>query len=316
MRNRLAFRFSRKPKRDSDVLHEVRQKDSQQNQPETRTGTGSNRTPEKTVRYTSFPVSDSLATWISGFFHWRGPAPERILPNGRLDLLFSLDGEPIDFGRAGAEASVRTALYGELRQSLTGPGSVEVDLFGVTLFPWTVEIITGTPASDLDGAVLPLKRVGGLDSEPVRSMLAGCTSDIERIRRMEDLLWGMLPTPGEAELFFYRQWVSIWISRGSQPGGETASGTDSSGKMLDRMFQRQAGMTIGQLARLARFHAFLQRLESGQKIAALARELGYYDQAHLTRECREFAGLPPRQLHVQLSTGSRVFRRDFRASDR
>lgn len=269
----------------------------------------------KTVRYAFFPVSDPLATWISGFFHWTGPAPERILPNGRLDLLFSLDGEPIDPGRAGAEASARTALYGELRQSLTGPGSEEVDLFGVTLFPWTVEVITETRACDLDKPVLPLKRVGGLEAEAIRAMLAGCTSDIERVRRMEDLLWGMLPTPGETELSFYRQWMTLWGSRGSQADPVTAPGSESPGRTPDKVFERQAGMTIGQLARLARFHAFLQRLESGQKIAALARELGYYDQAHLTRECREFAGLPPRQLHVQLSAGT-VFMRDFGSSAR
>ncbi|MBW3670696.1 MAG: helix-turn-helix domain-containing protein [Acidobacteria bacterium] len=272
-------------------------------EPETRTGTGSYTTPAKMLRY-ALPVADHLAPWISGFFRFTGVGTELILPNGRLDLLFSLDDEPIDPPRAEAEIPVRTALYGELRRSLIRPGSAEVDLFGVTLFPWAVEIITGIRACDLDGPVLPLQRVGRFDSEPVRSMLSDCTSDIERVRRMEDLLSGILPKPGETELSSYTQWMAIWTRRGRLPDGEAA---------LDKMFQRQAGMTTSQLARLARFHALLQRLESGQKIAALARELGYYDQAHLTRECREFAGLPPRQLHVQLSQGT-VFRRDFGAA--
>lgn len=262
------------------------------------------------VRYEGFPVSDHLKHWVCGFFHWSGSPPERILPNGQIDLLFSINGEPIDSNEVRVDRQVRTVLYGELRQPLTGMGGMDVDIFGVSLFPWAAEVIAGMCARDLDGKVLPLQSVGQVDCERIRMMLSDCVSDLERIRLMEEILSRLLPAAGETENTLYRHWIDVW-RRGGQDAAAGELDADSVAQMkFERMFHRQVGMTVRQFSRLARFHAFLRRLEGGEKISTLAQDIGYYDQAHLTRECRDFAGIPPRQLHVQLASGARVFRRD------
>ena len=50
-----------------------------------------------------------------------------------------------------------------------------------------------------------------------------------------------------------------------------------------------------QLARLTRFQAAIARLARSPEVrwADLAADLGFYDQAHLIREFRSFAGLTP-----------------------
>jgi len=54
------------------------------------------------------------------------------------------------------------------------------------------------------------------------------------------------------------------------------------------------------LARVLRFHRFLTSAaevpQSPAPLAALAWAASYADQAHMTHECRELAGLTPREL--------------------
>lgn len=265
-------------------------------------------TAEGTVHYERFPVSDHLRHWICGFFRWSGPPPERILPNGQIDLLFAINDQPIDPNGVRVERHVRTLLYGELRQPLTGLGRGNVDVFGVALFPWAAEFLAGMCARDLDGSILPLNKIGAVDSEPVRAMLTECPNDLQRIRLMEDLFSRTLPRSSEVEETLYLHWVEVWSRGGGDVSGEER--TQAGRSTFEKMFHRKAGMTLRQFSRLARFHAFLNRLESGEKISTLARDTGYYDQAHLTRECRDFSGVPPRELHVQLASGTSVLKRE------
>ncbi len=260
------------------------------------------------VRYEDFPVSGHLKQWVCGFFHWSGASPERILPNGQADLLFSLNGEPIDSNESRVDRRVRTVLYGELRQPLSGLGHGEVDIFGVSLFPWAAEVLAGICVRDLEGKVLPLQSLGQVDCERIRAMLTDCVSDLERIRLMEEILSRLLPAAGVMEKRLHEHWMELWRRAGQEPFGEDDGSAEQA--KFQRVFHRQVGMTVRQFSRLARFHAFLRRLEGGEKISTLAQDIGYYDQAHLTRECRDFAGIPPRQLHVQLASGHTIFRRD------
>jgi methylphosphotriester-DNA--protein-cysteine methyltransferase len=51
------------------------------------------------------------------------------------------------------------------------------------------------------------------------------------------------------------------------------------------------------LARVLRFRRFVSRIDAGATdLAGLAAETGYADQAHLTRESRQLAGLTPAAL--------------------
>lgn len=266
-------------------------------------------TESRPVHFERFPPSDYLRHWISGFFRWSGPTPERILPNAQFDLVFSVGEEPIDPDEVRVPREVRALLYCELRQPLSDLGNEVVDLFGISLYPWSSEAIEGRCARDLNGKVVPLRRIGQIECERIRAMLAECRSDFERVRMAEEVFSRILPEPGKVELALYEQWMATWESGGRI---ETIDFEDPDLGLarFRKIFYRRMGMTSRQFCRLARFHAFLRRLEEGEKISTLAEDIGYYDQAHLTRECRDFAGVPPRQLHVQLATGRRVFKRE------
>jgi len=66
-------------------------------------------------------------------------------------------------------------------------------------------------------------------------------------------------------------------------------------RTLERRFRREIGLPPKRLARIARFHAVVRTLDRGRKPdwAMLAVGAGYYDQAHLIRDFRAFAGMTP-----------------------
>ena len=73
-----------------------------------------------------------------------------------------------------------------------------------------------------------------------------------------------------------------------------------------RQLRRRCHAVVGYgpktLQRVLRFRRFISRIDAGPGVpgaldlAALAAQAGYADQAHLTRECRQLAGLTPAAL--------------------
>ena len=76
--------------------------------------------------------------------------------------------------------------------------------------------------------------------------------------------------------------------------GPAARELGISERQLRRRFHSAAGYGPKTLSRILRFRRFVRSVErGGGDLARLAAEAGYADQAHLTRETRRLAGLPP-----------------------
>jgi AraC-like DNA-binding protein len=72
---------------------------------------------------------------------------------------------------------------------------------------------------------------------------------------------------------------------------------------LSRLFHRFTGVTLHRYRMRLRVNAALDRLADGAgSLAALAAELGFADQAHLTRVLRDSTGLPPGRLRTLLAS--------------
>jgi transcriptional regulator GlxA family with amidase domain len=85
----------------------------------------------------------------------------------------------------------------------------------------------------------------------------------------------------------------------------------ASPRNLGRLFEQFVGMSPKRFARVVRVQAALRRLgaDPDTPLATLALELGYADQAHLTRELRALTGARPSALPELLATLSDSFKR-------
>jgi AraC-like DNA-binding protein len=90
-------------------------------------------------------------------------------------------------------------------------------------------------------------------------------------------------------------WQRLQASGGGVEIGALADELGYSQKHLISRFNEELGLPPKLLARLVRFDRVIQVLKSGGggSWASLALQHGYYDQAHLIRDFRQFTGSPP-----------------------
>ncbi|MEO3784515.1 helix-turn-helix transcriptional regulator [Actinocorallia sp. B10E7] len=189
----------------------------------------------------------------------------------------------------------------------------------VGLSPLGARSLLGVPAGELTGEVLAGEDLLAGAGE-LRERLAAARGWAERFRLVEEfLLRRERPDPGvDGE-------VAWGLRRLHQTGGaarveELAGEVGWSARYLRRRFREQVGLSpkaAGRVIRFDRARMELQgRIGNGRelRLAEVAHGCGYADQAHLTREFRELAGLSPvRYLENEFGEGFR-FVQDGEAS--
>lgn len=205
------------------------------------------------------------------------PDPELVLPDGCSDLIW----------QSGTGAFVAGPDTGPVPFTRR-PGAV---LVGARFRPGVGGAALGVPLSDLlnlrvDAAELPAVPAG---------RLPGSLAPGEAIRQVTRIAAGMV-TEHPPDLL-----VLEAARRLGGPGARAdlvASQLGISERQLRRRCQAAAGYGPRTLARILRFRRFLSSVDAGEAadLAGVAADTGYADQAHLTRESTQLAGLPPAAL--------------------
>ena len=192
----------------------------------------------------------------------------RVLPDGSADIVCVHDGEPFV---AGPDT-------GPVERTLPA-GTVVV---GLRFRPGAAGAALGLPASELRDLRVPISEVWEVRmAEPSREAL-----EAELLRRLPEI---ERPEPLVLEA----------VRRLGRPGSRVRSLSDAlfvSERHLRRVFREAVGYGPKTLDRVLRFQRFLSLRRDGSDLAAAAAELGYADQAHLTRETVRLAGLSPSRL--------------------
>lgn len=128
------------------------------------------------------------------------------------------------------------------------------------------------------------------------------------VRFFRQLLPRMAPTDAAVRLALQR----TVLRKGQATVAELADGTALSTRQLERRFAAGVGLTPKQFARIVRFRAVLAHLRATNysSLTALAYQNGYYDQAHLIRDFRQFAGTSPNGYRKYMMNATAAFARD------
>ena len=170
-------------------------------------------------------------------------------------------------------------------------------LFGVRLKPGVTFVFTGVPAHTLVERRIRLAALLPEVGSRLAKSLAGTRTVDEGIDVLERFLIQRL---SDVQI---DSRVQLALKRIEECGGQIRIGKlardcQVSIRHLDRLLRNWVGFSPKRLARIMRFQALLQHMETSPSgsAARVAAELGYFDQAHLANEVALFAGTNPGRI--------------------
>jgi AraC-like DNA-binding protein len=157
--------------------------------------------------------------------------------------------------------------------------------------PW----LCGTSASAFTGREVELDLLAPRAAERLVERLAEAADAAERVTILGAWLRASLCADLRSSSVAT---AGAWLERTSGRGrvDALARHVDLGTRQLERLFEREVGASPKQVSRILRFQRLLGRLRErpADTLASHAAWLGYADEAHLVREFRHHAGVPPR----------------------
>ena len=171
-----------------------------------------------------------------------------------------------------------------------GPAScVQVDFT-----PIGAHLFLGLPMHELANRVLDAQDVLGRDGELV-ARLEAATSWDDRFALLDAAILRRVGGARRPAPEILWAWRALEQTDGAVRIGALAERTGRSRKQLLAGFRTHVGLGPKTVARIMRFNRAVAALRRGHRpaLARLAAECGYFDQAHLNRDFRDFAGSTP-----------------------
>ncbi|MFI6980790.1 DUF6597 domain-containing transcriptional factor [Embleya sp. NPDC050154] len=226
--------------------------------------------------------------WIVRWdLHGRAPFKQKVLSHPNVHVVFE---QPYP------------AVYGVVRdvfeRELIGAGHV----FGIRFRAGGFRSVLGGPVAALTDRVLPAVDLFGPTVGEVGERVLGTAAEADRVVLAETWLRGVLSGPSQAppDLDPAVAEVAAIVERiTTNPNlfrvDDLAEEVGVPVRRLQRLFAEYVGVGPKWVLRRARLQEVAERAEHGAGIdwAALAADLGYADQAHLTRDFTATVGTAP-----------------------
>lgn len=247
-----------------------------------------------------------LRPFVAGYVGYRDasgvPGRHRGLPSPYLTMILTLD-DPLTVA-AHPDPRTPPGQYDTLIGGLhTAPAVIthQGRQSGVqlALSPLGARALLGVPAGELAGLDLDAATVLGPFAVELRERLLAAPGWAARFAVLDELLPRRLGRAAAPAPQVARAWQRLLAHGGALPVSQLAREVGWSGRYLGRRFAVEIGLSPKTAARVARFDLARRSLSrlvvAGRRfvLAEVAAACGYYDQAHLDRDFREFAGCAP-----------------------
>jgi AraC-like DNA-binding protein len=244
------------------------------------------RAARDAFRFTEVPPAPALAPFV--VHHWvvswdlrgRDPYEQHVLPYPSVNMTFT----------TGGRCRVAGVPRGRFSEVLHGTGRV----VGVRFRPGGFRPFLGAPVATITDRFVPVGELFGAAGRALGETVLAA-NDAAAVAAVEAFLLPRATGPGpDAEL------VAAVVARAAGDPGVTrvdqlADEFTVGVRRLQRLFAEHVGVGPKWVIRRYRLHEAAARAADGTglDLVALAAELGYADQAHLTRDFTAIVGMPP-----------------------
>ncbi|MFF4596042.1 helix-turn-helix domain-containing protein [Amycolatopsis sp. NPDC001319] len=174
------------------------------------------------------------------------------------------------------------------------PGLVR--LVGVHFKPWGISPFARVAANELRDRWVPADAVWPRSVDRLRYHLGDLTSDTEMLRVLEEELRSALAEGPPRGLDLVQHTAGrLAAAGGAIPVGALSGSAGVSVNHLATQFKAHVGLTPKRVARIYRFARLILSVDARGPVdwPGLAHTAGYFDQAHLSREFKDFTGHTP-----------------------
>lgn len=174
---------------------------------------------------------------------------------------------------------------------LEGEGRV----FGAKFRPGGFRAFTGADTAALTDRVVALSEVFGAAAAAYERGILAADDDVDRVAVADAFLLAHRPPPDAR----YDELLSIVAGMVADPTLTTVDAVAErfavTPRTLQRLFRRYVGVNPKWVLQRLRLHDAAQLIDTGQApdLATLAANLGWYDQAHFSRDFADVVGMPP-----------------------
>lgn len=249
------------------------------------------------IRLARYKPSSALAPFVD--YHWvvewnladRPPETQRTLPYPCAHLVF--------------EAG-KTAVYGVVRGAFQRRGAGVGRILGIRFRPGGLRPFLDVPMQRLTGRTMSVTPLVGLTDAEAESMVLDAPGDRGMVAAAEALFHDRLPA---ADPMIDRIGSIIAIAEragGPARASELAEHAGMSLRALQRLFGDYVGVPPKWVIARFRLQEAAWRLAQGEELnlSSLAIELGYFDQAHLTRAFTRLVGQSPAEYQLTQRRGA------------
>jgi AraC-like DNA-binding protein len=160
------------------------------------------------------------------------------------------------------------------------------------------------PMSELENASFDMADLWGSEAAWVRERVLAAPTPQAMLRVLEQCLLEQLRAPGSLHPAVIYVAGELDICEGPGRVQAVTQQIGLSQRRLAQLFHEQVGVSPKTFHRVRRFQHTIQRLHGVRSVewAELAVECGYYDQAHLSHDFRQIAGMTP-SAYLAAATG-------------
>ncbi|MDR6803557.1 AraC-like DNA-binding protein [Dyadobacter sp. BE34] len=216
----------------------------------------------------------------------------QVEPDGYAEIIFYFGNLHYISENGGLQPLPSPFLMGLLNRPAVFQTKGRLEVIGVRCFPWTVFDLLSLLPSGKNGVHVFAHPIAELQATLSPLMASGQVNEV--IAALEKYF---LTTRSQiaVDSMLARAGAAMRQANGAIPVSDVATAAHATVRTLERKFKRSSGFTVKDVSGLIRFEQVRNHLwhYPGANLAGLAHELGYADQAHLSREFKRYSGTTP-----------------------
>jgi AraC-like DNA-binding protein len=214
-----------------------------------------------------------------------------VIPDGYAEIIFHFgSGCNISYN-GGLQPLPSPFIMGLQNQPVVFNTKNRFEIIAIRCFPWTVFDLLG---------LQPGKHSVHIFEHPIARLQTNLNELIhagridEAVARVKQYFLDARPRIAVDSMLF-KAGAAMRAAKGSMPVSQVAAAAHTTARTLQRKFKQSSGYTVKDVSGLIRFEQARNHLwhYPASNLAGLAHDLGYTDQAHLSKEFKRYSGTTP-----------------------